>query len=81
MKTTIKTTNRINGMLEQGGVCGKVVKYPAALVSEIMECDISTASKMDGSEKVPYCQVQLADYLDYHHSNLGKIIRKGIKIQ
>lgn len=32
----IETTNKVNGMLEQGGVCGRVESYPLADAMELL---------------------------------------------
>lgn len=81
MRTKIETTNTVNGLLEHGGICGRIVSYDAAEIAKIMDCTEAEASKMDGSEIVPgTSQVNLAAYLNYHGYK-GHVVRTGHIIQ
>jgi hypothetical protein len=79
-RTKIETTNEWNGMRIQGGICGRIVSYPAATIAEIMDCDEAEAADMDGDEMVPGCDgTTLRQYLNYHGYK-GHVIRKGHEI-
>lgn len=80
-RTRIETTHRVNDMLEQGGISGRVETYPASLIAGIMECSEDEAAKMDGSEYVPRTEyVTLWHYLNFHQIK-GHVVRKGHIIQ
>jgi len=80
-RVMIATTHRVNGMLEQSGVCGRRISYAGADIAEIMECDISNAPACNGTELVPGCDhVTLNQYLA-KHGYKGRVVRKGWLIQ
>lgn len=82
----VEITNMINGCLEQGGVCGRVVSYPLYLVAEIIG-DMYPEDLLDmhpedlANMEVPGTDCRLADYLAYHHGDQCHVVRKGTKIQ
>ena len=81
MRTRIETTNRVMGMLECGGVCGRIISYPASVIADIMDCTEEEAATMDGSEIVPRTEhVTLIEYVDYV-GIVGHVIRCGDLIQ
>jgi hypothetical protein len=80
MRTMIETTSRIDGLLEQGGVCGRIVSYDAATIATIMDCSEAEAARMTGNEIVhdtDHCT--LREYLAYH-GIAGHVVRKGVRI-
>jgi hypothetical protein len=80
MRTHIETTNRVNDMLEQGGICGRVVTYDAAEIAKIMRCTIAEAADMTGTELVPgYDCMTLAEIIDYQ-GLIGHVVCKGTVI-
>lgn len=43
----IETTHRVNGMLEQGGVVGRVVAYPRMSVAALLRVGAATLASID----------------------------------
>lgn len=81
MRTQIETTNSVDGMLEQGGVCGQIISYDATEIAKIMECDEAEAAEMDGDEIVPgTSNVTLRQYIEFNGIE-GYVVRKGTKIE
>jgi len=75
--TRIETTNRVYGMLEQDGICGLVIEYPASIIAEIMGCSITAAAVMTGDEIVPDCDgVTLYNYINVHNI-AGIVVNDG----
>jgi hypothetical protein len=76
-RINVEITNRRNGGLEQGGVCGMIESYPAALVMEVMECDEDELEYVEALDIVPHTYVTLADYMRYHYPSHVRVVRRG----
>ena len=86
MKTTnksviIETTNTINGMLEQGGICGMKIAYPIDVcerVTGLTAAELAAAKESD-SPKGYTEGITLREIIE--HAAKGRIISKGVIIK
>jgi hypothetical protein len=85
MRTTktnvlIETTNRVHGMLEQGGVSGLVVSYPIADVTRVTGMSIDQIKDADELDDCPgYVGLTIKEALEYNL--VGRVVRRGHIIQ
>jgi hypothetical protein len=76
----IETTDRVHGMLSQGGICGRIRQYTNKVIADIMDCSPSEAADMDGDEIVPAIGITLREYVSVHNIP-GRTICRGVKIE
>ena len=74
----IDTTNRVNGMLEKGGVMGLVEAYPLADVERVTGLSGAQLRGCNGDELCPGYQVSIRDLIQERLS--GRIVRRGQRI-
>lgn len=65
----IETTNRVLGMLEQGGVCGRVDRYPLA---DCIRATGLTAEQLADAEEDVDCD-------GYEHVSVREVIERNVK--
>lgn len=75
-RVIIETTNTVNGCLEQGGVCGKRVSYPAADVARVLGIEVSEIELYDTDDEAPGRDCTVGQALA-HELGEGHIIRRG----
>ena len=75
----IETTNRVNGMLEQGGVKGRVVSYPLIGVMKATWLSRKEIEEADPTDICESYELSIAGACAIEMT--GKVIRKGIVIQ
>lgn len=72
----VEITNRVNGMLEQGGVCGRVVSYPLEGVIKATGLTKDQIATADQSDLCPaYNGITIAEACD--HEMNPTIVRVG----
>lgn len=84
---TIENTSRIGDCLEQGGVCGRVVSWPANAIAEALGVDISELENITagmtpeqlGQQPSIIEGVSVRAYLERNH--IGNVIRRGTTIR
>lgn len=86
MRTTttsliVETTSRVSGMLEQGGVCGRVVSYPLADACKVTGMTAQALAAADEHDSAPGYVVSIADLLASKLSSKTRVIRRGQVIQ
>ena len=70
----IDITNTVNGLLEQGGICGRVEHYSNGQVSDL--------GYSRGDDLNDYADGEYATRLEMiRHQLKPKLLRRGIKIQ
>lgn len=74
----IETTHRVHGMLEQGGVSGRVVAYDRARVAGLLGVSISDLKSMRLDDLAPGYVVTVGQLIEHHL--LGRVIRRGHRI-
>lgn len=52
-RVLVETTNKVNGMLEQGGVCGRVVAYPLDGVLKATGLTRAEIDEADADDQAP----------------------------
>jgi len=86
-RVKIETTNRANGMLESGGVCGRVLSYPVRCVVDALDFDANTTTNHDWSETIDGntmiypAGITLASWLEMYYPDDCKVIRRGTIIE
>lgn len=76
----IETTNTVNGMLEQGGVCGRVVSYPLSGVMRATGLTRDEIEAADEDDDAPsHDGLTISQACEYEVT--GRVIRKGVEIE
>jgi len=73
----IETTNRVHGMLEQGGICGRVVAYP---ISTLEETELLFAATAAADDLALGYDVSWRELLAYR-CPVPRVIRRGVTIE
>lgn len=48
----VEITNRVHGMLEQGGYCGRILAYNANKLAALIGCSLEELEKLDWDDSV-----------------------------
>lgn len=76
----IETTNTVNGMLEQGGVCGQVMAYPLDDVVQATGLTRDEIAEADPDDAAPGYEAASIRQVCEHHVK-GRVVRRGTRIQ
>ena len=72
----VETTNRVNGMLEQGGVSGRILSYP---LLGVMKATWLSREEIEEAEPTDICEsYELSIAGACAIEMTGKVVRKGI---
>lgn len=74
----LETTHRAHGMLEQGGISGRVVAYDRAKVAAVLAVPISALETMDENDCAPGRLVSSREIIETELQ--GRVLRKGHRI-
>jgi len=75
----IETTHRVRGMLEQGGVSGRVVAYDRARVAGLLGVSIDALKSMRLDDLAPGYMVSIRELIQERLQ--GRTVRRGHRIQ
>ncbi len=78
----VETTNMINGMLEQGGICGRRVSYPLAAVIEATGMSREELEKAGVNDQCDNSKwvVSIREMIENCCHGCGKVVRRGHRI-
>ncbi len=84
MRTTSKnvifhTTHRVNGLLEQGGVMGRVAAYPLDAACRVTGLTAAQLAAANENDNCPGIMASLRDVIENRVQ--GRVIRRGVDIQ
>lgn len=76
----IELTDRENGMLVQGGICGRKLAYDAVELSEALDCTLEELERLDWDDWAPKFQwVRVYEVAEYNLT--PRVLFKGVRIQ
>ena len=75
----IETTHRVHGMLEQGGICGRVVAYDRTRVAGLLGVSTTALASLQLDDVAPGHMVTVRELIE--HRLQGRVVRRGERIQ
>ena len=77
----IETTNTVNGMLEQGGISGRIMAYPIAAAAKACGLTVEQLRVADLGDDAPSYKYQTTICEAIERECAGRCIRRGSVIQ
>jgi len=75
----LEITNRVNGCLEQGGICGQVLSFSASEIEEKLEVTREQIEAAEWGDYVPGFSVRWIEAVPDFCT--AKVVKKGVRIQ
>ena len=71
----VDRTDRVYGLLEQGGVCGQVVSYDLAAAERVTGMTRAELAAADETDYAAGCEMRIRQLLA--HELEGRVVRRG----